>query len=364
MTNDEFRMTNIINLLKKKATFIRHSSFIIRHSSFVILILSLVALCACTQEDQYANTPTGNFEALWTMIDEHYCFFDYKRDVYGLDWDEVKSRYQGRINDNMRSAQLFEVLTDMLSELRDGHVNLYASHDIGRNWSWYQDYPENFYQDLQDSYLGKDYRIAGSLKYRILDDNTGYIVCSSFSSSFNENNLNEVMYYLRTCNGLIVDVRNNGGGTLTVEERLARRFTNERIHVGYISHKTGRGHQDFSEPEPQYLEPSDGIRWQKRVILLTNRRCYSATNTFVRDMRCCPLVTVLGDQTGGGGGMPFSSELPNGWSVRFSASPSYDHNMNHIEFGIAPDISVSLTAEDRAKGKDTLIEEARKLLQQ
>ena len=28
--------------------------------------------------------------------------------------------------------------------------------------------------------------------------------------------------------------------------------------------------------------------------------------------------------TGGGSGLPFSSELPNGWSVRFSASPMYE----------------------------------------
>ena len=33
--------------------------------------------------------------------------------------------------------------------------------------------------------------------------------------------------------------------------------------------------------EPIYLEPSNSIRWQKKVIILTNRRCYSATNDFV-----------------------------------------------------------------------------------
>ena len=106
------------------------------------------------------------------------------------------------------------------------------------------------------------------------------------------------------------------------------------------------------------------MRWQKRVVVLTNRRCYSAANTFVRDMKRCPQVTVLGDQTGGGSGMPFSSELPNGWSVRFSACPMYDADMNHIEFGIQPDIVVSLTDEDRARGLDTLIEAARQLLLQ
>ena len=328
-----------------------------------ILFFCAVLLCAsCVEEEQYDNTPEGNFEALWTMIDEHYCFLDYKRQALGLNWDEVHSRYRDRITKYMTSMQLFEVLAEMLSELRDGHVNLYAAHDMGRNWSWYEDFPDNFYQDLQDSYLGTDYKIASSISYRILEDNIGYVACSSFTTGFGNGNLDEVFHALRTCNGLILDLRNNAGGDLTNAEKLARRFTNERIHVGYISHKTGRGRNDFSSPEAEYLEPSTGVRWQKRTVVLTNRRCYSATNTFVRDIRCCPNVTVIGDQTGGGSGLPFSSELPNGWSVRFSAAPMFDCNMNQIEFGIQPDISVSITDEDRAKGLDTIIEAARKLL--
>ena len=328
-----------------------------------ILFLCAVLLCAsCVEEEQYDNTPEGNFEALWTMIDEHYCFLDYKQQALGLDWDEVHSRYRDRITKYMTSIQLFEVLAEMLSELRDGHVNLYAAHDMGRNWSWYEDFPDNFYQDLQDSYLGTDYKIASGISYRIFEDNIGYVVCSSFTTGFGNGNLDEVFHALRTCNGLILDLRNNAGGDLTNAEKLARRFTNERILVGYISHKTGRGRNDFSSPEAEYLEPSTGVRWQKRTVVLTNRRCYSATNTFVRDIRCCPNVTVIGDQTGGGSGLPFSSELPNGWSVRFSAAPMFDCNMNQIEFGIQPDISVSITDEDRAKGLDTIIEAARKLL--
>lgn len=333
----------------------------ILHYPLSILVLFLL-LTSCTREPEFDDTPRGNFEALWTMIDEHYCFLDYKKQAIGLDWDNVHNRYSSRIDDKMKSAQLFEVLAEMLSELRDGHVNIYAAHDIARNWSWYEDYPANFAQELQDAYLGTDYKIAGSLRYRIFDDNLGYLVCPSFSSGFGEGNLDEVFHALRLCNGLILDLRDNSGGDLTYAESLAQRFTNERLLTGYISHKTGRGHNDFSTPEPHYLEPSEGVRWQKRVVVLTNRHCYSATNTFVRDIKCCPLVTVLGDHTGGGSGLPFSSELPNGWAVRFSACPMYDAEMNHIEFGIAPDTLVSLSDDDRSRGFDTLIEAARTLL--
>ena len=79
-------------------------------------------------------------------------------------------------------------------------------------------------------------------------------------------------------------------------------------------------------------------------------------------MRLLPQVTIMGDRTGGGSGLPFSSELPNGWSIRFSACPMLDINKQHTEFGIDPDISVSMTEEDMAKGKDTIIDSAIELL--
>ena len=331
---------------------------------FYLLLPLLCGLAAssCVDVDEYDDSPRGNFEALWKIMDEHYCFFDYKAEAYGLDWNEVRAKYNVRIDDGMNDDQLFEVLGDMLAELRDGHVNMYSPFDNARYWSWKEDYPANFSDSLLRRYLGTDYKIASGLEYRKLDDNTGYIRCSSFSNAIGGGNLDEVLYALAPCNGLIIDVRGNGGGMLTSAETLAGRFTDENILVGYIRHKTGAGHSDFSAPEEQRLKPSSGIRWHKQVVVLTNREVYSAANEFVKYMKCCPNVTVVGDKTGGGAGMPMSSELPNGWAVRFSACPMYDRDMQCTEFGIEPDYNVSLTDDDFRRGKDTIIEFARKLL--
>ena len=79
-------------------------------------------------------------------------------------------------------------------------------------------------------------------------------------------------------------------------------------------------------------------------------------------MSALPNVKLVGDHTGGGSGMPFSSSLPNGWNVRFSAVPMYDTQRQPTEFGIEPDYRVDLTPEDFRRGKDTIIEFARQLL--
>lgn len=329
---------------------------------FIYLLVFFLLTTACIREEEFDNTPQGNFDALWQMIDERYCFFDYKRQEYGLDWDEVYNRYAPLITPDMPTKGLFEVLGNMLAELRDGHVNLYSSYDVARYWKWYEDYPANFNDSILRNYLRTDYKIAGGLKYTILDDNIAYVRYASFASGIGDGNLSDMFHELAFCNGLILDVRDNGGGMLTNASKLAARFTNVEITTAYMCHKTGTGHADFSAPEAVKVTPSDGIRWQKPVALLTNRSSYSATNDFVNSMRQFPLVTVIGDRTGGGSGMPFSSELPNGWAVRFSACPVYGPGMEHLEFGIEPDIRVDMTSEDMARGLDTIIEVARQYL--
>lgn len=318
---------------------------------------------SCIKEEVPENTPLGNFEALWKIIDQQYCFLEYKKQEYGLDWDEVYKRYHNRLTNDMNNKNLFQVLSEMLEELRDGHVNLVANHETSQYREWYDNHPANFVDTIQRIYLGKDYVSTGGIKYTVFEDNIGYVYYGSFSTAVGEANLDEILNDLSTCDGLILDVRNNSGGLLTMSDRIASRFTNEKLLTGYFRYKTGPGHNDFSSPEPVYIEPDkERIRWQKPVAVLTNRRSYSSTNDFVGKMKEMPKTIIIGDKTGGGSGLPFSSELPNGWSIRFSASPMYDPYMQHLEFGIEPDIKVDMTSEDMQKGLDTIIETARKEL--
>ncbi|MBO7317539.1 MAG: S41 family peptidase [Bacteroidales bacterium] len=321
---------------------------------YIYILLFLVS--GCIREEQFDNSPKVNFEALWKINDEGYCFFEYK----DIDWDAVYRKYEPMITEDMSQDGLFEVLGNMLGELKDGHVNLYSASDMSRYWSWHEDYPRNFdILTIENRYLGNSYRIAGGMKYTILSDNIGYVYYEDFSRAVGEGNLDEMLAYFAPCNGIIFDVRDNGGGTLTYAERIAARFTNEKVHTGYIMHKTGPGHNQFSQPKPVYVEPSNRIRWQKPVAVLTNRSAYSTTNEFANIMRYMPNAVLIGDRTGGGAGLPFTSELPNGWGVRFSASPHLDAEKNHIEFGIEPNIKIDLTSLTL---HDDIIEEARKTL--
>lgn len=330
-----------------------------RAVSYYLFLLCML-FSGCEKADEFSMSPRENFETLWKILDEHYCFFEYK----DIDWDEVHDRYSLQITDTMDQFELFDVLGKMLAELKDGHTNLISSFNLSRYWAWYEDYPPNFYSDIQEKYLGRGYGIAGGFEYsKLANAQIGYIYYGSFSNGVEEANLDHIFHQFKDCKGLIIDVRDNGGGALTNSDRIAARFLEEKMITGYIQHKTGPGHNDFSDPYPIELAPaSNNLRWLRPVIVLTNRHCYSAANDFVQKMKMMPHVKTLGDRTGGGTGFPFSSELPNGWSVRFSASPILDANKQQTEFGIDPDIKVSLTQEEIMKGRDTLIDEAIKHL--
>lgn len=328
-------------------------------------LLSAIALTliGCVEEDEFNNSPQGNYDALWNIIDERYCFFEQAEQEYGLNWDEVYHKYKSQAQNAENELELFDICGEMLRELRDGHVNLVSDYGTSFYWDWHLNHPANFSDSLQRNYLGNRFRYTNGIKYTTLPSNIGYIYVGSFANSISNNNISLMLLNLAEADGIILDIRNNGGGIITSAESLAGHFVKEKTHCGYIQHKTGKGHSDFSSPEPLYLEPT-GVIWGKPVVLLTNRGVYSSANHFVMLMKPLPQVIVIGDKTGGGSGLPLSNTLPNGWTVRFSACPILDIDGEHTEFGIAPHEEVFITSDDWDNGRDSIIERAIEIIKE
>lgn len=331
---------------------------------WISLVVLALGLGACSTRDEYTSDPATNFDALWHILDRNYSFFDLKL-PQGRSWRDIYEQYRSRIKDKMSEDELFEVMTQMLAELKDGHVNLSTPFDYGRYWSWRTDHPSNYSADLIGRYLGNEYRIASGLYYTQLkynghtSDSIGYLRLPSFASAPGQGNINAALKRMIPCKALILDIRNNGGGNITSSEQLARHFMNKPRVVGSTVHKTGPLHGDFSSPTPIHLDTlATGIRWLRPVVVLTNRGVYSAANDFILKVKGLPLVTIMGDRTGGGGGLPMSSELPNGWGVRFSTTQTFDAAGNNVELGIDPDYFVSMNLEEQSRGYDTIIERA------
>lgn len=322
----------------------------------IIILSSLFVGCTHTDRDlDYADSPTGVVNALWQIIDSRYCFVEEK----GCNWDSVLVATNVSVK-SLRSADkigLFDECTRMLDCLHDGHVNLYTPFETYLNRAWYDTFPDNFDWDvLKTQYLPDHYKTLGAVRYARLKDHEdiGYIYYSSFQTGLSNENIYYILSYFRDCKGLILDVRNNGGGSLDYAERLAAVFVTQDVLVGYRQHKTGVAHDAFSPMESVVLHTNRSTnKWLRPVCVLGNRQSYSATNYFLNACRYIPSVTYIGGISGGGGGIPMSYELPNGWMIRFSSVRLTDRDKRTIEEGIMPDIVVTCTPDH-----DEIIESA------
>lgn len=300
------------------------------------------------------GSPPAVFDILWQDVNDRYSYFEEK----SINWDSIGRVYRSRIDASMSDHELFDLLAEMLFALEDGHVNLVSDFDRSRNWDWYLDFPPNFNENIvQRNYLKRDYRLIGPFRAQMLDEIL-YVYYGSFGNTLEEAHLDALMKLAAGVKGLIIDIRQNGGGSLSNAGRLASCLTGERLLYARSRTKTGPGRNDFSEWEDLYIEPRNGIRYEGKVAVLTNRYSYSAANSFAQMARILPDVVLLGDRTGGGGGTPVYGELPNGWTYRFSATQSISPDGEHLEFGIPVDIAVDLAPDDDAEGTDTIIERA------
>jgi hypothetical protein len=337
--------------------------------AFCLVLFCLVGT-ACEKliiKPDPVNTPEECFESMWQRIHEKYSFLEYKK----INWDSVKAVYRPQVHNGMSNIELFRVLDSMLYSLKDGHVNLITPFNISRNWEWYLGYPQNFnYSVLERNYLGDNYFITGPLINQVFLYNSkriGYFYYGSFSSNISENNLDFVIGRFNSAqtDGLIIDMRDNGGGITNNVFKLINRFVEQKTLVGKAYEKTGKGPHDFTLAQEFYATPAVNekkeprpIYTRKPIVVLTNRSCYSACNMFVGFMSTLPNVQLVGNQSGGGGGLPTSYQLPNGWVYRFSSTYMTLPNDFNVEHGIPVDIHQDNLPANEANGIDDILEKA------
>ena len=329
---------------------------------YVLAIVGVLSFSSCEKllmEKELSDTPMNNFEVLSKVIKEKYSYLVLKN----INWDSIVSVNRIRISDGMNEIEEFEVYEEMLYALEDGHVNLVSGFNVSRNWEWYLGSPPNFNWDMiERNYLGNDYFITGGLKHTTLDNRKyGYVYYGSFSSSVTNIEFVKSHFRNKGVKGIIIDVRNNGGGYVSNAKILASAFA-DKERVGYMEYtKSGVNPNAFSDPISYNVEPS-GETWNKPIVLITNKQCFSSTSFFATMMKEFPNVTVIGNNTGGGAGLPVDYTLPNGWYLRYSTTRATDARGVDFELGVEVDEKVDMSDVDIQNGEDTIIERAKAII--
>ena len=334
-----------------------------KKSYIFLLCLLAFAFASCERafmEQEEPNNPVSIFEYLWNKVDQQYAFFDVK----GVDWDSVYEVYRPKVNDQTEKDSLFRVCAAMLNTLRDGHTNLISSFDVSRNDSvFYKMYAEKNIDDevVMLNYLTLNVHTTGSFMHNaIRDGKVAYIRYPSFQNAISESSLKYLVNYYKNSKGLIIDLRQNDGGSIDNIRMMLTIFDNHKQPLYYTQIKSGPGHNDFTELTTVYATDTCILEtpYTKPVAVLIDRGSYSATSFFALCTMGYDNIRLFGDYSGGGLGLPNGGALPNGWVYRFSITRTLTIDGQNYENGVPPTERVILDPACTAQGIDNVIEAA------
>ncbi len=326
-------------------------------SIIIVGILILFFFPSCEKivfEKEIENTPESNFFYLWNEVNERYAFLDYKN----VNWDSIYNVYLIKINPDISEDSLFLVLGSMLNELKDGHVNLFSSFNVSR-YDITMLGPVNINtRILKENYLGSNYYTTGGFAHNFIkNEKIAYIRYSSFANSvITKKEIDYLLNRYKNTEGLIIDLRQNGGGYVNNVFTLLSLFSKDERLLYQTQIKDGPEHDDFSILEEVKSVKSDSDVYTKKIAVLIDRGSYSATSFFSVCTYAYEDVFLVGDTTGGGLGLPNGGQLPNGWTYRFSITRTIAVDGNNYENGVPPDYTIILSDDAAETGIDNVIE--------
>lgn len=324
---------------------------------FHILLISLFLLNACSPKIEVSMRGEEVYEEFWTYVDEHYMYFAEK----GVDWEEVKSRYIANPQNLSTEQGLFDAMESSLLELKDTHNRLVSDFDTADIYKFWEDYEVHFsIKVVNDNYMGGNLEAYDALYHEIVD-NIGYIYIRQMRHNNALQNTIRKMHE-EGVEGLIIDIRHNGGGDSNGIPDLLGDFVTARTYLGSYQEKSGPGHQDKTNPIPVYANPSSDFHFDKPTVLMINRRSYSASSYMAAMFKGIDNVQVLGQVTGGGGGGNYGHQLSNSWLLAVSVSDYLDKEGKSIEVGVEPDIQIENSEADLEAGRDIMLERAFSIL--
>lgn len=333
----------------------------------IILISVLLSFSSCEKifmGEDISPTPTNTFDYLWKQVDECYALFDVK----GVDWDEVHNELRPLVSDSMSDDSLFSVLAEMINRLNDGHANVWYAFDASRSEEVFLRMYGRCNIDLPTvalHYLGSDYHSAGGFQYNTIHDGEViYIRYGSFSNSGSSVYLKHIMDRYPNAEGIVFDLRQNGGGNIQNEWNIMELLPNHGQKLYETQIKSGPAHDDFTPYSSLYAPDSNEKypAYEQPFVILTDRGSYSATSFFALCMKSYSSVIQIGDTTGGGLGLPNGGQLPNGWYYRFSVTRTLSPDGKNYENGIPPDEVVMLSPDSVKVGIDNVIERACRII--
>lgn len=365
-----------------------------------------------------------DFDYMYKILQENYPFFEVNKRLNGTDWLGKKEEYVNRVKATYNDESFFNTMSQILSELHNGHVHMVSKNNYLDFKSTYEKYSDRKkawleqinkpktterYSSMSGNETPKAINEDGSSNnVKVMDlqkGKIGYISIKSFMDGNLDGDMKTIQPYLegtKDYKALIIDIRGNGGGTNEYWADMVERLINEPMEDRYyMAFRGGKFEEEFfkemygsgfekltpisevdkenfqnSPPELKKdfkyydkfisrFEPNNPIGFKGKIYLLVDKHVFSASEQFASFAKSTGFAILVGEKTGGDGiGFePVICSLPNsGYLFRFSQEMGLTSSGScNFENKTEPDIVVSPEKNSNISG-DKAIQTVLKLL--
>lgn len=209
------------------------------------------------------------------------------------------------------------------------------------------------WKDTKDFKLTRDVINVPSLKWEIKNGDVAYIQLNQFTEKASGDFKAAAVEIINSkAKGIVLDVRNNPGGYLSVSQDIAGLFLDKGQVVTH--EKSGDGSDNVD-----YLSEGPSILAKYPVVVLINEGSASASEILAGALRDNRDIKLVGKKSFGKGSVQQLIPFTDGSSLKVTIAKWYTPKGDQIsEVGLAPDVEVEKTAEDETKNLDPQLDKA------
>lgn len=205
-----------------------------------------------------------------------------------------------------------------------------------------------------------------NFRWTLLPENIAYVELNSFGNPDASQGFADNFEDISKADGIILDVRKNGGGSSRYGYDVLSRLTQEPFAVSSWRTMNYRpAHRAWGYPTDSFEStgntelPDSDHYYAGPVAVLSGPETFSAAEDFLVAFDVMDRGPIIGQASGGSTGQPLPISLPGGGSARITAKrDTYPDGSDFVGVGVQPDISAPPTAEAFIAGRDLALEAA------
>lgn len=313
---------------------------------FLALVGAMVAVPGSAQQ----GTATGGdnplpidadmrgaiIDSITSVLNERYVFEDVAEEIE----KHIRKKLRKHEYDEFTSiADFARALSEDVREVsHDKHLGVrYASPDMVERLMEEDEDPKIARQRELESMKSENFMFR---KAELLDGNVGYLRLDAFvDAALSGPTATAAMNFLANCDALIIDLRQNGGGSPSLIQYMTAYFLDEPTHLNSFYTREGDSIEQYWSapyvPGPKMTETD--------LYVLTSLRTFSGAEEFTYNLKNLERATIVGETTGGGAhpiDFKLFPSLNVGMTVPYARAVNPISGTNWEGVGVSPHIDV------------------------